>query len=42
MKKKAHDDYNFNFITLKSADQFVPAAGAWTIDGDPEDWTVPA
>jgi hypothetical protein len=26
MKKKAHDDYDFNFITLKSADQFVPAA----------------
>ena len=26
MKKKAHDDYDHNFFTLKSADEFVPAA----------------
>ena len=25
MKKKAHDDYDFNFINLKSSDEFVPS-----------------
>ena len=33
MKKKAHDDYDHNFFTLKSADEFVPAATV-TIIGD--------
>jgi len=33
MKKKAHDDYDHNFFTLKSADEFVSVATV-TIIGD--------
>jgi hypothetical protein len=33
MKKKAHDDYDHNFFTLKSSDEFVPVATV-TIIGD--------
>ena len=33
MKKKAHDNYDANFIKLKSSDEFVPPATV-TIIGD--------
>ena len=33
MKKKAHDDFDHNFIKLKSADEFVPVSTV-TIIGD--------
>jgi hypothetical protein len=33
MKKKAHDNYDHNFFTLRSSDEFVPVATA-TIIGD--------